>query len=121
MDEELKEPGPGAGTPAQTEGEVNLSARRRKWQADNVDAEARALLDRDARAFLHQSVSTPCLTVAAKAEGISIDVSYDATLSSPAFLGVPRGSRNRDAAMRLIDPTWQAAHGTTIRGREQVA
>lgn len=39
---------------------------------------------------------------AARSEGVSIDVSYDATVSSPAFLGVPKGSPNRDAAMRLI-------------------
>jgi 4-aminobutyrate aminotransferase len=62
-----------AGTPAQTESDVNISPRRQQWQADNVDAATRALLDRDAQAFLHQSVSTPCLTVAAKAEGIFVE------------------------------------------------
>ena len=70
---ESKRPGTGAAAPAQTEGEVNVSARRQRWQAENVDAAARALLERDARAFLHQSVSTPCLTVAARAEGIFVE------------------------------------------------
>jgi 4-aminobutyrate aminotransferase len=69
----MKRPGSGGETPAQTEGEVNVSVRRQRWQADNVDGATRALLERDSRAFLHQSVSTPCLTVAAKAEGIFVE------------------------------------------------
>jgi 4-aminobutyrate aminotransferase len=59
---------PGAG-----EGDVNSSPRRRDWQARNVDAAGRALLARDAQAFLHQSVSTPCLAAIRKAEGIYVE------------------------------------------------
>jgi 4-aminobutyrate aminotransferase len=59
---------PGAG-----EGDVNHSPRRRDWQARNVDAQGSALLARDARAFLHQSVSTPCLAAIRKAEGIYVE------------------------------------------------
>ena len=47
------------------EGDVNLSARRKDWQARHVGAAARALLEEDARYFLHQSLSTPCLTAIA--------------------------------------------------------
>jgi 4-aminobutyrate aminotransferase len=62
---------PAAPTPS--EGDVNLSSRRRQWQAEHLDAATHDLLDRDARAFLHQSVSTPCLNGIRKAEGIWIE------------------------------------------------
>ncbi len=60
-------------TPAQSEGDLNLSSRRRRWQAENLDAPTRALLARDSGAFLHQSVSTPCLNGIRKAQGIWIE------------------------------------------------
>jgi 4-aminobutyrate aminotransferase len=60
-------------TPRAGEGDVNHSPRRRAWRARNVDAEADALLQRDAAVFLHQSVSTPCLAVVRKAEGIWLE------------------------------------------------
>lgn len=59
--------------PSQAEGEVNTSPRRRDWSACNIDDATRALLDEDARYFLHQSVSTPCLNAIARAEGIWIE------------------------------------------------
>jgi 4-aminobutyrate aminotransferase len=58
---------------APSEGDTNLTGRRAKWQARALDPAARALLQRDAAAFLHQSVSTPCLNAIAKAEGIWIE------------------------------------------------
>jgi 4-aminobutyrate aminotransferase len=58
---------------AQSEGDTNLTDRRAAWQARALDPAARALIERDARAFLHQSVSTPCLNAVAKAEGIWIE------------------------------------------------
>jgi len=64
---------PHASSPSQSEGDVNLSPRRRQWQDEHLDATARELLERDGRAFLHQSVSTPCLNVIRKAEGIWIE------------------------------------------------
>jgi 4-aminobutyrate aminotransferase len=51
------------------EGDSNASPRRADWQARTLDAEARQLLAEDARYFLHQSLSTPCLNVLDKAEG----------------------------------------------------
>ncbi len=59
--------------PAAAEGDVNHSPRRRAWAADNITGPSRALIDRDSRAFLHQSVSTPCLNAIARAEGIWIE------------------------------------------------
>ncbi len=52
------------------EGDVNLSPLRRAWERDHVGPAARALLDRDAAAYLHQSLSTPCLDALVEAEGI---------------------------------------------------
>jgi 4-aminobutyrate aminotransferase len=58
---------------APSEGDTNLTGRRAAWQARALDERTKALLERDARAFLHQSVSTPCLNAIAKAEGIWIE------------------------------------------------
>lgn len=44
-----------------SEGDLNLSPRRARWQAASLDAETRAMLEDDARYFLHQALSTPCL------------------------------------------------------------
>lgn len=59
--------------PAQSEGEFNRSPRRREWSGRNIGDPARAMLDEDARYFLHQSVSTPCLNAVARAEGIWLE------------------------------------------------
>ncbi len=54
------------------EGDHNLSPRRSAWAARNLDEESRALVEEDSRYFLHQSLSTPCLSAIRKAEGIWI-------------------------------------------------
>ncbi len=59
--------------PMQSEGEINTSARRVAWVERTHDAETEALLAADARCFLHQSVSSPCMSVIAKAEGAYIE------------------------------------------------
>ncbi len=59
--------------PQQAEGEINTSARRVDWAERTHDAKSRELLAEDARYFLHQSVSTPCLSTIAKAEGAWIE------------------------------------------------
>src|SRR5215468_3215536 len=58
---------------AQSEGDTNLTNRRAEWQAGALDDATRDLLAADARYFLRQSVSTPCLNAIAKAEGIYIE------------------------------------------------
>lgn len=58
---------------AQSESDTNVTSRRAAWQARMIDGQARSKLDEDARYFLRQSVSTPCLNVIAKAEGIWIE------------------------------------------------
>jgi 4-aminobutyrate aminotransferase len=59
--------------PSQSEGDVNTTPLRAAWQRDHLDATAQAMLARDNAAFLHQSVSTPCLSAIRKAEGIWIE------------------------------------------------
>lgn len=53
-----------------SEGDVNLTAQRQIWASTYIDAETRAILDEDAQVFLHQALSTPCLNVVERAEGI---------------------------------------------------
>ena len=55
------------------EGDVNASPQRAAWQADMLDADTRACLDEDARWFLHQSLSTPCLNVLRSCRGAEIE------------------------------------------------
>lgn len=56
-----------------TEGESNTSAARRNWAAKHPDAATRELLHRDAEAFMHQSLSSPCVSTIARAQGIWIE------------------------------------------------
>jgi 4-aminobutyrate aminotransferase len=56
-----------------TEGESNTSAQRRRWAEAQSDPATRALVERDATAFLHQSLSTPVLSAIRRAEGIWIE------------------------------------------------
>ncbi|WP_343669935.1 aspartate aminotransferase family protein [Chitinophaga sp.] len=54
------------------EGDINLSENRQEWMSRHADAATTALLDADAKVFLHQSLSTPCMDVLSGAEGIYI-------------------------------------------------
>lgn len=56
-----------------SEGDVNHGPRRARWAGDGVGPRSRALVERDAAAFLKQSLSTPCLSAVRKAEGIWIE------------------------------------------------
>lgn len=51
-----------------SEGDSNLSENRQTW-LQTLDPATRELLDRDARCFLHQSLSTPCINALAGCEG----------------------------------------------------
>lgn len=59
--------------PLPGESEVNTSSRRQVWASKNHDKNTVRLLDEDAQYFLHQSVSTPCLSTIARAEGAYIE------------------------------------------------
>ena len=59
--------------PPPGESEINTTSQRAAWQARYLDEEGRCLLDEDARYFLRQSVSTPCLAAIRRAEGCWIE------------------------------------------------
>ncbi len=51
------------------EGDINFSEERRRWDQEISDPLTRKILDDDARYFLHQSMSTPCLDVLEHSKG----------------------------------------------------
>ena len=52
-----------------TEGDVNFSEERRMWDQEISDPLTRQILEDDARYFLHQSMSSPCLDALDKCKG----------------------------------------------------
>jgi len=56
-----------------TEGDINQTAARADWFETAIDAKTRILLEKDARYFLHQALSTPCLDVLASCTGSQIE------------------------------------------------
>jgi len=58
---------------SKSEGDVNISPHRQDWAEKHIGQETGRLLARDAEAFLHQSLSTPCLNVVSRAEGIYLE------------------------------------------------
>ena len=66
--------------PPPSEGDVNLSSRRAAWQDAQLGPEARALVEEDARLFLHQSLSSPCLSAVSGVEGSRIHTVDGASL-----------------------------------------
>ncbi|AZV77371.1 aspartate aminotransferase family protein [Parasedimentitalea marina] len=56
-----------------TEGESNTSDARKAWLKQSIGPNSAPLLARDSDAFLHQSLSSPCVSTIAKADGIWIE------------------------------------------------
>jgi len=56
-----------------SEGDLNISPRREAWLKEHIDAETQRWLDLDARYFLHQSLSSPCLNVLTGCRGINLE------------------------------------------------
>ena len=56
-------------TNKKTEGDINLTAQRALWNNSETDEQTNILLEKDARYFLHQAMSTPCLDVLESCEG----------------------------------------------------
>ena len=56
-----------------SEGDINLSPQREKWQQENLNDATRTLLEEDSRYFLKQSLSTPCLNGMQTCDGIYIE------------------------------------------------
>lgn len=55
-----------------TEGDINFSEERLRWNQQITDTETKKLLADDARYFLHQAMSTPCLDVLKSCKGSQI-------------------------------------------------
>ncbi|WP_299136316.1 aspartate aminotransferase family protein [uncultured Vibrio sp.] len=55
-----------------SEGDVNTTPAREKWNESLNDDATQAMLKRDSNVFLHQAMSTPCLDTLEAAEGIYI-------------------------------------------------
>jgi len=56
-----------------TEGDINSTPARCEWLKNELDEATKILLDKDARYFLHQALSTPCLDVLQNCEGPYIE------------------------------------------------
>jgi 4-aminobutyrate aminotransferase len=61
-----------ASSPDCSEGESNLSPRRQAWRK-RLGADTREAITRDAACFVHQSISSPCMSAISKAQGIWIE------------------------------------------------
>lgn len=57
---------------AQSEGDTNRTEYRSEWQQKHLSQQTTDLLAEDAKYYLHQSLSTPCLNVVDSANGIYI-------------------------------------------------
>lgn len=56
-----------------SEGDLNASPHRAAWSAEEIDPVTRDWLEQDAKYFLHQALSTPCLNVLQGCEGSCIE------------------------------------------------
>jgi 4-aminobutyrate aminotransferase len=56
-----------------SEGDINRTPERDRWQQEHLTDATRTLLDADAGLFLHQSLSTPCLNALKGASGAWIE------------------------------------------------
>jgi 4-aminobutyrate aminotransferase len=56
-----------------SEGDLNLTTHRSAWAKSHLSPETQKTLAEDARHFLHQSLSTPCLNVLRRAQGAWIE------------------------------------------------
>src|SRR6266446_9524999 len=70
MSQPLPEP---EGVGHKSEGDLNIAARRQQWLEEQIDDETQAWLDEDAKYFLRQSLSTPCLNVLKGCDGIYVE------------------------------------------------
>lgn len=64
-----------------SEGDLNISPHRVRWQQEHLNGETQQWLSEDAKYFLHQALSTPCLDVLSGCEG-----SYLVDLQGKRFL-----------------------------------
>lgn len=59
-------------SPDRTEGDINISSNRKEWVEKQLDDNTKKILEEDAKYFLRQSLSTPCLNVVSGCSGSTI-------------------------------------------------
>ena len=57
----------------QSEGDLNISPKRKDWIKKNINSQTQEWLELDAECFLHQSLSTPCLNVLSHCEDVWLE------------------------------------------------
>ncbi len=77
----MKQNTSGASLEHLVEGDINLTPARGQWNGFIDNQEVKDLLEKDAKYFLHQSMSTPCLDVLKHCEG-----SYIQSVSGKKYL-----------------------------------
>ena len=60
-----------------SEGDINLSDLRTKWQTHNIDENTKSILKKDSDVFIHQALSSPCLNVVSKCKGKTVLLKYN--------------------------------------------
>lgn len=56
-----------------SEGDLNVSNRRKQWLKEQVNQKTKNWLEKDSKYFLRQSLSTPCLNVLKRCEGVYLE------------------------------------------------
>lgn len=55
---------------SRTEGDINLTPERTKWQKKFLSQNTVNILEEDSNVFIHQALSTPCLDCVTAVDGI---------------------------------------------------
>ena len=66
-------PDPAQQSPHRTEGDINLSPRRKQWAKEHIDESTAEYLNEAEKYFLHQSLSTTCLNALCGSDGIYLE------------------------------------------------
>src|SRR5262245_35477385 len=73
MPKEARKPNEAAGDGFKSEGDLNISPHRQNWVDNHLNPETEHWLEEDAKYFLRQSLSTPCLNVLRGCGGIYLE------------------------------------------------
>ena len=73
MKKPVKKPGKADTSRFRSEGDLNVSNQRQQWLDEHVEGETTKWLQQDAKYFLRQSLSTPCLNVLKECDGIYLE------------------------------------------------
>ncbi len=89
------------------EGDVNISGERLKWDSQHTDLLTQQILADDARYFLHQSMSSPCLDVLQECNGCEIATVSGRTLLDFHGNNVHQAGYGNDYVVKRINEQLQ--------------